>query len=53
MRHKLDDDDFERKVVHVEVRVVRGPRFQRAEVRISEIHTLGCAGDLQVQVWEH
>ena len=25
----------------------------KAEVRISEIHTLGCAGDIELQVWEH
>ena len=30
-----------------------GERLQRAEVRISEMHTQGCAGDIELQVWEH
>ena len=45
-----DDDGFERKVVFVEVRVAPlcgGHGYQKGGVRISEIHTLAYAGDIE------
>ena len=56
-----NDDGFERKVVFVEARVAPlclggggggGHAYQKAGVRISEIHTLG-ALRTQVQVLDH